>query len=148
MLSQMKRFLTVLSVDGNIADQSRLQDAVIRTETPFHIQPFFAPEAALTYLRGEPPFDNRKIYPFPSLILCNDDLKSTNDDSDVSGKGSDVVARIRTISSCAGLPIIMLGESDCWEAGAGHFLHKPTSPTGLGIFVQSLYACTTSGPLL
>jgi hypothetical protein len=148
MLLRMKRFFTVLSVDDSTG-QSLLQEAVIRTETPFHIQPFFSPEAALTYLRGEPPFDNRKIYPFPSLILCNDDLKSSEeDDSGVSGKGSDVVARIRTISSCAGLPIIMLGESDCWEAGAGHFLHKPTSPTGLGIFVQSLYACTTSAPLV
>jgi hypothetical protein len=144
----MKRFFTLLSVDDSTAGQSLLQEAVIRTETPFHIQPFFSPETALTYLRGEPPFDNRKIYPFPSLILCNDDLKCGEDDSGVSGKRSDVVARIRTISSCAGLPIIMLGESECCEAGAGHFLHKPTSPSGLGIFVQSLYACATSAPLL
>jgi CheY-like chemotaxis protein len=143
----MKRFFTVLSVDDSTSGQSLLQEAVIRTETPFHIQPFFSPEAALIYLRGQPPFDNRKIYPFPSLILCNDNLKSGEDDLDVSGKGSNVVARIRTISSCAGLPIIMLGQSQCSEGGAGHFLHKPTSPSGLGIFVQSLYACATSAPL-
>jgi hypothetical protein len=143
----MKRFFTLLSVDDSTSGQSLLQEAVIRTETPFHIQPFFCPEAALTYLRGEPPFDNRKIFPFPLLILCNDGLKIGEDDSDVSGKRSDVVARIRTISSCAGLPIIMLGESEYCEAGAGHFLHKPISPSGLGIFVQSLYACATSAPL-
>jgi CheY-like chemotaxis protein len=150
----MKRFFTLLSVGDSRADQSLLQEAVIRTQTPFHIQPFFSPDPAITYLRGEPPFDNRKIYPFPALILCDDYLESSNDDSDVSDMGSGVVARIRTISSCAGLPIIMLGDpnghdsvSRCYEAGVGHFLHKPTSPGGLGIFVQSLYACATSAPL-
>ncbi len=138
MISQMKRFLTVLSVDGNIADQSRLQDAVIRTETPFHIQPFFSPHRVISYLLGEPPFDNRKIYPYPALILCDDGLKS-----------------IRAISSSAGLPIITLGNSEghdsisqCYEAGIGHFLHKPSSPGGLDNLIQSLSACATSGPLV
>jgi len=151
----MKRFFTLLSVDGSRADQSLLQDAVIRTETPFHIQPLFSSRPVITYLRGDPPFDNRKIYPFPTLILCDDGLKSRKNDSEISGKSSDFVARIRAISSSAVFPIIMLGKSQghdsvsqCYEAGAGHFLHKPTSSGGLDILVQALYACATSAPLV
>jgi CheY-like chemotaxis protein len=151
---KMKQFFTLLSVDGSAVDQALLRDAVIRTETPFHIQPFFSPQPVIAYLCGEPPFDNRKIYPFPALILCDDRLKSSNG-SEVSGEAPDLVARIRTISSCARLPIIMLCKSagcdsvsQCYEAGAGHFLHKPTSPGSLGLLVQSLYACANSAPLV
>jgi len=152
---KMKRFFTLLYVDRSAADQALLRDAVIRTETPFHIQAFFSARPVITYLSGEPPFDNRKIYPFPALVLCDDGLKSSNagSDSEVNGEGSDLVARIRTISSCADLPVIMLGKSagcdsvsQCYEAGAGHLLHKPTSPRGLGTLVQSLYACANSTP--
>src|SRR5690242_1528554 len=110
----MKQFFTLLSVDGSAAHQALLRDAVVRTETPFHIQPFFSSKPVITYLCGEAPFDNRKIYPFPALILCDDRLKSS----------SGLVARVRNISSCARLPIIMLCKSagsdsvfQCYEGG-------------------------------
>jgi len=151
----MKRFFTLLSADGNRADQSCLQDAVIRTGTPFHIQPFFSPQPVIKYLRGESPFDNRKIYPFPTVILCDDRFKRSQNDAEVTGDGWEVLGDIRAISSCASLPIIMLGESEthhslshCYEPGACHFLHKPTSAAGWGGLVEGLYGCVACDPLV
>jgi len=141
----MKEFFTVPYVDDSSDDQSRLQKSVIRTETPLHIQPFLFADRAMTYLHGEPPFENHKIYPLPAFLLCSDDLEGS--------EGSEVVARIRTISTCSTLPIIMLGESSddasvskCYQAGADHFLHKASVPNRLDVLVQTLYACAASAP--
>jgi CheY-like chemotaxis protein len=151
----MKRFFTLLSADGNRTDQAGLHEAVIRTEIPFHIQPLFSPHPVMNYLRGESPFDNRKIYPFPTLILCDDGLERSRDDPEATGEGWGVLANIRAISSCANLPIIMLGESqthhplsDWYEPGACHFLHKPTSAAGWGGLVEGLYTCVAGDPLV
>lgn len=150
----MKRFFTLLSADGNRTDQCRLHNAVIHTRTPFHIQPLFSPQLVMKYLRGQSPFDNRKIYPFPTVILCDDGLKNSQDDSEAGGNGWEVVAGIRTISSCARLPILMLSESaahdslpHCYEPGVCHSLHKPSSASGWGSLVESLYVCVACDPL-
>jgi len=141
----MKKFFTVPYIDDSSDNQSHFQESVIRTETPLHIQPFLSAGPAMTYLYGEPPFENQKIYPLPAFLLCSADLKVS--------RSSDVITRVRTISTCAALPIIMLGKayddagvSKCYAAGANHFLHKPRAPARLDVLVQALYACAALAP--
>ena len=141
----MKEFFTVPYVDDNSDNQSRFQRAVLRTETPLHIQPFFAADPAMTYLQGDAPFQNRKIHPFPVFLLCSDDLRDS--------ESSEFVTRVRTISKCADLPIIMLGESGkvtsvskCYAAGADHFVDNPWAAARLDMLVQTLYDCAALGP--
>ena len=141
----MKEFFTVSYIDDSSDNQSHFQKSVIRTETPLHIQPFLSAGPAMTYLHGKPPFENQNIFPLPAFLLCSADLKNS--------KSSDVVARIRAISTCAALPIIILGKaydearvSKCYAAGANHFLHKPRGPARLDVLVQALYACAALPP--
>ena len=136
----MNEFFTVPYVDDRLDNQTRFQKSVLRTETPLHIQPFLSAGPAMTYLHGKPPFENRNIYPLPAFLLCSADLKA--------GNSSNFVARIRSISTCAALPIIMLGKgyddasvSRCYAAGADHFIHNPRAPARLDVIVQALYAC-------
>jgi CheY-like chemotaxis protein len=133
----------VLYVDDSSDDRFFFQRSALQTQTPFHIQPCFCADAALAYLIGEAPFDDRLFYPWPAFILCDYDLGTST--------GSDLVSDIRALPSCRALPIVIfsgVGGNDCvvkcYAAGADHFLRKPSTPDRLNIIVQTLYACATS----
>jgi CheY-like chemotaxis protein len=130
----------VVYVDDSADDHFLLQLSVRRTQTPLHIQPFFSAEPAIAYLKGEPPFEDRRVYPFPAFLLCDYDLKIS--------LGPDLVKALRAITSCASLPIIMFSGSDdkgsvlrSYLAGANHYLCKPATPARMDILVPSLYGC-------
>jgi CheY-like chemotaxis protein len=135
----------ILHVDDDADDHFFFKHAARRTDTPFHIQPFFFGDPAIAYLRQEAPFDDLAVYPPPVLILCDCNPRSTG--------GRDLVAAIRALGPFANLPIIMFSGSEradcvgrCYAAGADHFLRKPFDSTRLDIIVQTLYACATSVP--
>jgi CheY-like chemotaxis protein len=142
----MKEFFTVPYVDDSTDHQSSFQEAVIRTETPLHVQAFLSAPPAMIYLYGDPPFENKKIYPLPAFLLCSDHLNDTD--------SSDLVTGVRALSMCAHLPIIMLGEYandeasavKCYAAGADHFLHKPRTQHRFDAVVKTLYACAALHP--
>jgi CheY-like chemotaxis protein len=141
----MKEFFTVPYIDDSADNQRRLQKSIVRTEIALHIQPFLSAGSAMTYLHGEPPFENQRIFPSPAFFLCSDGLKG------IDSPG--IVACIRAISTCAALPIIMLGQSadalsvsKCYAAGADYFLHQPRAPARLDVLVRTLYACAAFTP--
>jgi CheY-like chemotaxis protein len=132
-------------IDDSADDHFLFQQAALQTETPLQIQPFFSADPAIAYLKGKAPFADTIIYPPPFLLLCDYDLGTAN--------GSDVVAAIRDISSCASLPIIMFSGSavddavaKSYAAGADYFLCKPTASHRLEVLVQTFYACATANP--
>jgi len=145
MSLSLHRKCSVLYIDDSSDDHLLFLHAVVKTETPLHIQPFFSGEPAIAYLRQEAPFAGLSVDPYPSFILCDYDLGSS--------QGDDFVAAIRDIHSSAALPIIMLSDSggdssvaNSYEAGADHFLRKPNTPNSLAIIVKTLYACAISNP--
>jgi CheY-like chemotaxis protein len=79
---------------------------------------------AMAYLNGEPPYHDREKYPFPALVLL--DIKMAGMD------GFEVLKRIRSHASLAGLCVVMLTSSDqiqdanrAYQSGANSFLVKP-----------------------
>jgi CheY-like chemotaxis protein len=132
-------------VDDSPDDHLLFQHAVSRTQTPLHIQPFFSAEPAIAYLKGERPFEDRRVYPFPAFLLCDYDLKLS--------EAPDVVRAIRAIPFCAALPIIIFSGSDdkgcvhrSYFAGADHYLCKPASADRLDAIARALYDCAMLAP--
>jgi response regulator RpfG family c-di-GMP phosphodiesterase len=139
------RKFAAIYVDDSPDDHFLFQHSVVRTEIPLHVQPFFSAEPAITYLKGEPPFEDRRVYPSPAFLLCDFDLKIS--------RGSDLISAVRAIPLCEDLPIILFSGSDdkscvlvSYLAGADFFLCKPTAPGRLDIVVQTLYVCASSEP--
>lgn len=76
------------------------------------------------YLKGDPPFGDRKAYPLPALVLL--DIKLPGVD------GFEVLRWIRAQSNFARLCVVMLTSSDevrlvnrAYQLGANSFLVKP-----------------------
>jgi len=139
------RKCALVYVDDSPDDHFLLQHSVLTTETPFHIQPFFSAEPAIAYVKGDPPFQDGSVNPFPTLVLCDYDLKIS--------QGPELVSVLRAIPSCANLPIFMFSSSDdqSWvlashAAGADGYLCKPSGAGRLDTLVRTLYACTMSEP--
>lgn len=84
-------------------------------------------EEVLAHLKGEPPFANRSLFPFPDLLLL--DLRMPR------LSGLEVLEEVRAHPLLKRLPVIVLSTSDrpkdialAMEAGANSFLTKPSSP--------------------
>ena len=96
-------------------------------------------------MKGEAPFQDRRVNPFPTFLLCDYDLKIS--------RGPELVLALRAIPSCASVPIFMFSDSDdmacildSYVAGADGYLRKPAAAGGLDTFIQTLYACAMSEP--
>lgn len=133
----------IIYVDDNADDHFVFHQATRRSQTPFHIQPFYSGEPALAYLRSQPPFDDGTVYPRPHLLLCDFNLGTTC--------GCDLVAAIRALPTCNTLPIIVFSDSQkpdtiaqSYAAGADCFLFKPGLCADLEIMVKTLYACAVA----
>lgn len=132
------RECAVVYVDDSADDQFLFQLAVSKSELPLHVQTFFSAEPVITYLKGEPPFHDRRVHPVPAFLLCDYDLKLS--------EGPELVAAVRKIPSCATLPLIMFSGSDdkgcvlrSYLSGADHYLCKPFLTERTVRLVRSLY---------
>jgi CheY-like chemotaxis protein len=92
---------------------------------------------ALSYLKGEDRFADRKIYPLPSLLIV--DLKMPGMD------GFDLIQWVRTESDLRELPIVVLSSSKdpadvsrVHQLGANAFHVKPSDPNALIGMVEGL----------
>jgi CheY-like chemotaxis protein len=137
------RKCALVYVDDCDDDHFLLESAALKTELPIRIQSFISAKPALAYLKGEPPFQNRRRNPFPALLLCDYDLKVS--------QGPEFVRAARCIPSCAGIPIIMFSNSDdqgcvlaSYAAGADGYLLKPCDTSRLEAIVETLYVCAIS----
>ena len=93
--------------------------------------------AAMAYLNGEPPYDNREKFPFPALVLL--DIKMPGID------GFEVLKWIRNQPSLAELCVVMLTSSDqikdantAYRLGANSFFVKPLDFWNVEELVRSL----------
>lgn len=94
-------------------------------------------EAAMRYLLGEPPYDDRSAYPLPSLVLT--DLR-------LPGKsGLQLVQWLREQPEMQNLPIVMLTGSAldedielAYEKGVNFCLVKPPDVNALVNIIQAI----------
>lgn len=94
-------------------------------------------EDAISYLRGDVPFNDREKYPLPGLMLL--DLKMPRKN------GFDVIAWIRQQPGLKRLPIVVLTSSKedpdinrAYELGANTYLVKPVKFDGLVEMMKAL----------
>jgi CheY-like chemotaxis protein len=94
-------------------------------------------EDAISYLRGDGPYDNREKYPLPQLLLL--DLKMPRKN------GFEVIAWVREQPGLKRLPIVVLTSSKedpdinrAYELGANTYLVKPVKFEGLVEMMRAL----------
>jgi CheY-like chemotaxis protein len=86
--------------------------------------------AAIAYLQGDPPYDNRDVYPLPSIMLVDVTMPELN--------GLQFLEWVQTHSDFKNIPVLMLTDStrddDRHEAerlGASGFFVKPSTSNAL-----------------
>lgn len=128
---------TVLVVEDN-ADHALLVRLAAERIAP-HVDVRIASNGleGVAYLVGEPPFDDRAAYPFPSLVIL--DLIMPGLD------GFGVLSRVGQDDRLAELPVVVLTSSvnprdelRALEGGARAFFTKPADMDRLGDTVQEI----------
>jgi CheY-like chemotaxis protein len=116
----------ILIVEDNENDALLLKRALQRNRVtnPIHVAPDGV--EALKYLRGEPPYEDRQAYPFPSVIYT--DLKMPRMD------GFEVLNYLKNHPDCAVIPVIVMTASNqdrdikqAYELGANSYIVKPNT---------------------
>src|SRR4051812_34493295 len=114
----------ILIVEDNDNDALLLKKALQRNQVtnPIHVVPDGV--EALKYLGGEPPYQDRQAYPFPSVIYT--DLKMPRMD------GFEVLEHLKNHPDCAVIPVIVMTASDqdedikkAYGLGANSYIVKP-----------------------
>lgn len=117
---------TVLVVEDDSNDVLLLQRSMRKAQWANPVQVVEHGDAAVAYLAGEPPYDDRDRYPLPGLILL--DLKLPR------RGGLEVLAWLRAQPGLRGLPVVILTSSRehqdvnrAYQLGANSYLVKPGS---------------------
>lgn len=94
---------------------------------------------AISYLAGQPPFDDRTQHPLPALLLL--DLKMPRKN------GLEVLTWVRSTPELQTLPVLMLTSSNqetdvhrAYALGANGYLVKPNDPRELLSMVEAIRA--------
>jgi CheY-like chemotaxis protein len=92
---------------------------------------------AITYLKGEEPFNDRKRWPFPDLVVLDEKM--------VNGSGFDVLRFLRERKDIA-VPAVLLSGSvspseieTVLELGAAEYISKPEGVNDLIVMAQMIH---------
>jgi CheY-like chemotaxis protein len=128
---------TILVGNDDEAEVRLIRRAFAKTGSLATIQFASDGEQVLAHLKGEPPFANRKLFPFPDLLLLDLRLPRVN--------GVEVLEEVRAHPLLKRLPVIVLSASDrpkdialALEAGANSFLTKPSRPRELVSMIRAI----------
>jgi CheY-like chemotaxis protein len=129
----------MLIAEDDPHDVFLLKRALNKAGLPIQPKFFDDGEKALSYLLGKAPYENRKAYPLPHLLLL--DVK-------MPGKsGFDLLRDVRTSPELKRLIAIMFSSSSeqqdvdrAYDLGANAYMVKPTDSTELITLLQRLYA--------
>ncbi len=117
---------TILIADDDEGEVHLLRRAFAKVGSIATIQFVTDGEEAMAYLKGEHPYANRKLFPFPDLLLLDLKMPRMN--------GLEVLEAVRGHSLLKRLPVIVLTVSDrskdialALEVGANSVLVKPKS---------------------
>jgi len=129
--------LNILLVEDDPRDLALLKRAI--AEDTMRADFYFVDDGqqAIEYLRGEGPFGDRRIHPFPELVLL--DLKMPR----VSG--FEVLQWLRDHAECSRLPVVFLSGAGlqrdvekAYELGANSYFAKPNSNAALVALLRAL----------
>lgn len=135
----------LLYLDDNRDDIVLIEAAIRMAAIPFSLRTFATIRAATAYLNGEGSFADRTIHPFPQLALLDYQLRGVT--------VAEVLPALKKLPGCSNLPFVIFSGSESadrlknsYQAGADHFLLKPSGLHRLELIVKTLYDCATSIP--
>ncbi|HEX5692724.1 MAG TPA: response regulator [Roseiflexaceae bacterium] len=128
---------TILLVEDSNDDVILVRRALSKAQVSNPIQVVGDGEAAIEYLQGRPPFNDRVQYPFPSLMLL--DLKLPR------SSGFEVLTWVRNQPRIKYLPVIALTASRnddditrAYDLCINSYLVKPLAPPALSSMLRTL----------
>ncbi|HEU5452176.1 MAG TPA: response regulator [Terriglobales bacterium] len=128
---------TVLLVEDDPADARLVQRAFQKVNHGLKLLRLKDGDEAVSYLAGDPPFDNRLLYPMPEMVLLDIKLPRRS--------GLEVLEWLRRRTGpLRRLPVVMLTSSRhsvdvnrAYELGANSYLAKPDTASGLEELARS-----------
>ena len=121
---------TVLIVEDDPFDLKLIQRAIDKARIVNPVQSVEDGAAAIAYLTGESPYENRAEYPLPVLILLDLKLPKKN--------GFEVLQRLRAQPGLSRVPVVVLtssaetpGINKAYDLGANSYLVKPVDSDSL-----------------
>ncbi|HZV36810.1 MAG TPA: response regulator [Verrucomicrobiae bacterium] len=130
--------LEILLIEDSEDDVFFVEKAVKDSQSVHSLHTVSNGLEAIKYLKGEPPFDDRKKYPRPNVILCDLKMPGMN--------GFDFLSWVQSRPDCKVIPIMVYSssslESDVWKAyelGAHAYFVKPAHMKELLDFLQSAF---------
>jgi CheY-like chemotaxis protein len=128
----------LLIVDDDENDRFMIEQAFLKLNVGYRIQPLTCAGEALALFKGEGIYADRKTHPFPSFILT--DLKMPG------GDGFEILSYLKQHPEILIVPVVMLSGSDdpddvrqAYQLGASSFIVKPHGIYGLEGIVQKLH---------
>ncbi|HVM48931.1 MAG TPA: response regulator [Candidatus Acidoferrum sp.] len=129
--------ITILYVEDEETDVMLLQHVFTRVGITNLLKTVKDGKAAKDYLAGNPPYNDRRLYPLPGLLLLDLNLPYWS--------GVEVLGWLREQPRLRWLPVVIFTSSrrpddvvKAYEAGANGYLVKPNSLADLTTMVQSL----------
>lgn len=128
---------TILVADDDENEVQLLRRAFSRAGSEAALQFVSDGEQALAYLKGEHPYSNRNVFPFPDLLLLDLKMPRMN--------GLEVLEAVRGHPLLKRLPVVVLTVSDrskdialAIEAGANSVLTKPRGSRDLANLARAV----------
>ena len=129
---------TILLVEDDPNDARLVQRAFGRSGEAVNVLRLQNGDEAVSYLRGDSPYENRAAYPMPSVVLLDIKLPRRS--------GLEVLGWVRTrTDELRRLPVIMLSSSThaadvnrAYDLGANSYLAKPDTTERLNEMVRLL----------
>jgi len=129
--------LNILLAEDDAKDLALLKMAI--AEDNMRANFFFVDDGqeAIDYLRGEGPFTDRRVHPFPELVLLDLKMPRMN--------GFEVLQWLRDHPECSRLPVVFLSGAGqqhdvekAYELGANSYFAKPNSNAALVALLRAL----------
>lgn len=129
----------VLLVEDDASDARLVQRAFLQAGLPVEVVRLSNGDEAVSYLAGDSPYDNRNLYPMPSIVLLDIKLPRRS--------GLEVLRWVRGQQySLKRLPIVMLTSSRhatdvnrAYDLGANSYLAKPDNTGDLSRLAQHFH---------
>jgi len=128
----------ILVAEDDADDVFLLRRALRKAGLSHRVVDVFDGTVVISYLGGEPPFDNRLDYPFPDLLLLDLKMPKMN--------GFDVLAWLKGRPDMGSLPVVVLSSSSVEEdeamalrMGAREFRTKPADIDNLVPLLKGLH---------
>lgn len=129
---------TVLLVEDSTDDAFLFTRAIKRAAVPLSVHTVTDGSEAISYLKAEPPYEDRSKFPFPKFIITDNRTKGMS--------GFEFLEWLNKQKACRGVPVVVLGGSDApdevkraYDLGVHSYIVKPRTMQELEEVVSTFF---------